>query len=51
MLSVKVPPADCEGMDIDVLSRQSRWEIRGDWFPFEVLVKEFVFVVDDDGKT
>ncbi len=36
-------------IDVDLLPGQ-RWQIEGEWFPYEVHADEFVFVIDDDGS-
>ena len=36
--------------DIDFDRANDRFEIKGDWFPFEIKISEFVFALDDDGS-
>lgn len=37
-------------LNIDGLRAQEEYEVRGDWFPFEILYGEHNFVLDDDGS-
>jgi len=43
------PTGDYE-WDIDGLREQEDWQLQGDWFPYELIVDEFIFVIDDDGS-
>jgi hypothetical protein len=42
------PTSDDFEIDLDALS--AGYKIRGDWFPYEVKVDEFLFILDDDGS-
>jgi len=44
------PIGDTRDLNIDGLREQREWRLNGDWFPFELLVEQFVFVIDDDGS-
>ena len=37
-------------IDVDLLRAEHRWQVEGEWFPYEVHADEFVFVIDDDGS-
>lgn len=41
---------DCRELNIDGLREQESWRIFGEWFPYELIAEEFVFVIDDDGS-
>ena len=36
--------------NIDLNRIKGRFEVKGDWFPFEIKIGEFVFALDDDGS-
>lgn len=44
------PTAECEELNVDALAEQPAWELRGEWFPYELFADGFVFVIDDDGS-
>jgi len=37
-------------LNLDNLRERSDWTIQGEWFPYELYVDDFVFVIDDDGS-
>lgn len=44
------PTEECQEINIDAIREQPRWQVEGEWFPYEVLAEDFVFVIDDDGS-
>ena len=37
-------------LNLDNLREQPSWRLQGEWFPYELYVDDFVFVIDDDGS-
>jgi hypothetical protein len=50
VLSLNVTADQVQEIDVELLLGQQRWQIEGEWFPYEVHADEFVFVIDDDGS-
>ena len=44
------PTDDCHELNIDGLREQGSWRLQGEWFPYELITEDFVFVIDDDGS-
>lgn len=41
------PVSECVLIDLDNFKEQ-HYDINGEWFPFEIMVEDFIFILDDD---
>ncbi len=44
------PTAQVTEINVAALREQKTWRVEGEWFPYEVVADDFVFVIDDDGS-